>query len=125
MNMTDAEFIVSGIVSGESGQLHVIGRCGEKEIFVGDLFRSVFRVRKSKYPSEMGDAPIREPGEHKTALQVKCIHAYGKSLHELGAGMTASLALVGDGVEYVAPGVVLGQPTPNSVETPSPEQYHA
>jgi len=117
MNALHAQFIVSNVVTGESGQIHVIGRCGEAIVAVGDVFRCVYRIRKPEYPHGMAGPPIRESGEHEAALKVQCIHAYDKSLRELGAGMTGSLVIVGDGVKYVAPGVMLGQPSPACVES--------
>jgi hypothetical protein len=106
MNDQELMFIVDGIVDGES--LTVIGRCGDAPIHVGEVFDAVYRNKRRRYPDELGDEPIREV-EKPAAIRVVCIHAYEKSLTTLGEGMTGSLALDGDGLQYLAPGWILGR----------------
>jgi hypothetical protein len=106
MNDQELMFIVDGIVDGES--LTVIGRCGDAPINVGEVFDAVYRNKRRRYPDELGDEPIREV-EKPAAIRVVCIHAYEKSLTTLGEGMTGSLALDGDGLQYLAPGWILGR----------------
>ncbi len=45
----------------------------------------------------------------RAAIRVVCIHAYERSLQTMGRGMTGSLTLEGDGLQYLAPGWILGQ----------------
>jgi hypothetical protein len=106
MNDQELMFIVDGIVDGES--LTVIGRCGDAPIRVGEVFDAVYRNKRRRYPDELGDEPVREV-EKPAAIRVVCIHAYEKSLTTLGEGMTGSLALDGDGLQYLAPGWILGR----------------
>jgi hypothetical protein len=112
--MTDKEhqFIVAGVVHGE--RFTVIGRCGDRPIQVGDVFDAVYRYKRRRYPDEMGDEPVREI-EKPAAIRVASIHAYERCLQALGQGMTGSLSLEGDGLQYLAPGWILGSRT----ETPS------
>jgi hypothetical protein len=101
------EFIVKGWVTGESGRITVIGRCGDSPIHLNDQFDTLYRYKKRKYPDELGDEPVRED-EKVVSLRVACIHAYDRSLQVLGQGMTGSLMLEGEGRDLVAPGCVLG-----------------
>jgi len=102
------EFIVKGVASGESGYLQVIGRCGDLPIRVDDCFDRLFCYKPRNYPQEAGRPPERCQ-EKQVALRVVCIHAYERSLPELGEGMTGSLALDGAGADQVAPGWILGK----------------
>jgi hypothetical protein len=118
----DLEFIVVGLVDGD--HISVIGRCGDAPINVGDVFDAVYRYKHRRYPDEMGNEPVREI-EKPAALRVMCIHAYEMSLDALGEGMTGSLTLDGDGLEYLAPGWILGRKseaetgvTPGSLSAP-------
>ena len=106
--MTDKfyEFIVVGLVQGDP--FTVIGRCGDVAIHVGDVFDAVYRYKHRRYPDELGNEPIRE-AEKPATIRVLCIHAYERSLVALGEGMTGSLTLEGDGLEYLAPGWILGR----------------
>jgi len=112
--MTDKElqFIVDGFVDGE--HFTVIGRCGDAPIHIGDEFDAVYRYKRRRYPDELGDEPVREV-EKPAAIRVVCIHAYQRSLQTMGGGMTGSLTLGGDGLQYLAPGWILGRKS----ETPS------
>ena len=101
------EFIVKGIVEGESGRLHVIGRCGDRPIRVDDRFDCIYRNKPRESPLDAGRPPVRIV-EKMVALRVACIHAYQRSLPELGQGMTGSLALEGEGSEQVEAGWFLG-----------------
>jgi hypothetical protein len=100
------QFIVCGYDHGE--HFTVLGRCGDVPIRVGDVFDVVYRNRRRRYPDEMDDEPIREV-EKPAAIRVICIHAYEMSLEMLGEGMTGSLTLEGDGLQYIAPGWILGR----------------
>ncbi len=103
----NAEFIVKGWVTGESGRLTVIGRCGDEPIQVGDEFDALVRYKRPKYPDELGGSP--SPIEEKPVkLRVEYIRAYEQQLSELGRGMTGSLVLDGEGKDDVAEGWVLG-----------------
>src|ERR1700730_735119 len=104
MNDKEVEFIVVGVVRGE--HLTVLGRCGDAPIHVGDDFDAVYRYKRRRSPDELGDEPVREV-EKPAAIRVACIHAYQRSLQTMGAGMTGSLTLEGDGLQYLAPGWIL------------------
>jgi hypothetical protein len=99
------QFIVNAV---ESEQKHVIGRCGEMPIHVGDVFDFVVNYKPRKYPDEVGEPPVLVR-ETSVALRVAHIHAYESCLDELGQGMTGALVLDGDGLQHVAPGAVLEQ----------------
>lgn len=100
------EFIIAGVVDGR--QYSVIGRCGDVPVHVGDVFDAAFRYKRRRRPDELGDEPVREQ-EHPTALRVVGIHAYQECLRTLGEGMTGSLTLEGDGLQFLAPGWILGR----------------
>jgi hypothetical protein len=100
------QFIVDRVVDGE--YFTVLGRCGDVQIHVGDVFDAVYRYKRRRYPDERGDEPVREV-EKPAAIRVVCIHAYQRSLQTMGRGMTGSLTLEGDGLQYLAPGWILGQ----------------
>jgi hypothetical protein len=106
MNCEEFEFIVDGFVQGE--HFTVLGHCGGVPIHVGDVFEAVFRYKPLRYPDELGDKSVREV-EKPAAIRVVCIHAYERPLNTLGEGMTGSLTLEGDGLQYLAPGWILGR----------------
>jgi hypothetical protein len=106
MTTRPIEFIIDGLVAGERAT--VIGCCGDEPIHLGDEFDSIYRLKKRRYPDEVGDEPVREV-EHPVSLKVVCIHAYDRSLPVLGQGSTGSIAIDGRGVELIAPGWVLGR----------------
>jgi hypothetical protein len=106
MTDQDLKFIVDGIVDGDP--LTAFGRCGDTPIHVGEVFDAVYRNKRRRYADELGDEPVREV-EKPAAIRVVCIHAYERSLTTLGEGMTGALALDGDGLEYLAPGWILGR----------------
>lgn len=83
-----SEFIVSGIVEGVSGLTHVIGRCGDSSLRVGDVFET------------LEDAA---GVNHAVRVEIIKVHAYGHDLNELGSGMTGRLSLSGAGVEQITP----------------------
>ena len=77
-----AEFIVESSLPLENwdvSKVAAIGRCGDCSIPIGTKF-SVLRVGKSSREIE---------------LIVESIHAYGRSLTELSAGLTGCLVLCG------------------------------
>lgn len=82
-------FIIDGVVAAESGRLSVAGRCCDFPIRVGDEFDRIIRYRPYKLPEEAGRPPVRD-AERAVSLRVVCAHAYGRSLPELGEGMTGS-----------------------------------
>ncbi len=123
MSENELQFIVVGIVRGE--QFSALGRCGGVPIRVGDIFDAVYRYKHRRSPDQLGDEPIREV-EKPTAIRVVCIHAYDRSLKMLGQGATGSLVLEGDGLQYLAPGWILGcksetstVATPESISVPA------
>jgi hypothetical protein len=112
------QFIVVGVVHGE--QFTVLGRCGDSPIRVGELFDAVYRYKR-RSRDQLGDEPVREV-EKPAAIRVVCIHAYERSLKALGEGMTGSLTLEGDGLQYLAPGWILGRKSENpSIESQTPQ----
>jgi len=93
------EFIVTGATAGGAGVYHVIGRCGDAMLRVGDIFDQI------RHPLD---------GVKPTRLTVSKIEAYQRSLEELGAGMTAALDVEGEGVEFLRPNAVLVSSPPSS-----------
>ena len=106
MIKNELQFIVVGVVHGV--QFTALGRCGGVPIHVGDMFDAIYRHKHRRWPDELGDDPVREV-EKPAAIRVVCIHAYERSLKMLGQGATGSLALEGDGLQYLAPGWILGR----------------
>ncbi len=106
MIKNEPQFIVVGVVHGET--FTVLGRCGGIPIHVGDVFDAVYRYQRRRTPDERGADPVREV-EKPAAIRVVCIHAYERSLKVLGQGATGSLAVEGDGLEYLAPGWIMGR----------------
>jgi len=111
MEQNELQFIVVGVVEGE--YFTVIGRCGGVPIHVGDVFDAVYRYKRRRSPDELGDEPDREV-EKPSAIRIVCIHAYGMSLEMMGQGMTGSLSLEGEGLQFLAPGWILGRKSENS-----------
>jgi hypothetical protein len=109
MRAAGIRFIVNAI---EGDQKHVVGRCGEMPIHVGDVFDFVINYKPRKYPDEVGDTavPLKETS---VALRVAHIHAYESCLDELGGGMTGALVLDGEGLQCIAPGAVLESSPPS------------
>ena len=105
MIVNELQFIVVGVVHGE--QMTAVGRCGDTPIHVGEVFEAVYRYKR-RFRDELGDEPVREV-EKDAAIRVVCIHAYERSLKALGEGMTGSLTLEGEGLQYIAPGWILGR----------------
>jgi hypothetical protein len=96
-------FIVNGFVEGESGHFHVIGRCGDDPIRIGDIFDV---IRPSSHSSLLAEGDAE--GTRTIRLRVEHIQAYQRRLEELGSGMTGTIDLCGQGLEFVKPGSVLG-----------------
>jgi len=118
MTERDLEFIVVGVVQGE--HFTVVGRCGGVPIHVGGVFEAVYRYKPLRYPDELGDKPVREV-EKPAAIRVVCIHSYERSRSVMGEGMTGSLTLDGDGLQYLAPGWILGRKSESpTVVAPEP-----
>lgn len=112
MTKNELQFIVVGYVRGEHST--AIGRCGDVPIHLGDVFDAIYRYKRRRSPDELGDDPVREE-EKPAAIRVVCIHAYERSLKMLGQGTTGSLALEGEGLQYIAPGWILGRKSENPV----------
>lgn len=101
--MTSAEFIVNGVVEGTQGRFHVMGRCGDEPIRVGDVFDGI------RIPVAVADIVPAESGTFRpVSLVVERIQAYHRQLEELDAGMTGTIDLHGSGIELIVPGCVLG-----------------
>ena len=111
--MIDREFmfIVDHFDQIEAERFNVLGRCGDTLIHVGEVFDAVYRYKR-RSRDELGDEPVREV-EKPAAIRVVCIHAYERSLKALGEGMTGSLTLEGEGLQYIAPGWILGRKSEN------------
>jgi hypothetical protein len=124
MTKQTTEFIVDYLVSGESGRITVIGRCGDEPIQIGDVFDAVFRYKHRRYPDELGLEPVREV-EWPASLRVESISAYEQSLDELGQGMTGSLVVSGEGMAQVSPGWVLGAQNGASFRSTESNGTHA
>jgi hypothetical protein len=106
MTENELQFIVDNFAPSE--HFTVLGRCGDVPIHIGGVFDAVYRYKRRRYPDELGDEPVREV-EKPAAIRVVCIHAYQRSLQTMGRGMTGSLTLEGDGLQYLAPGWILGR----------------
>jgi hypothetical protein len=115
MTEREVEFIVAGTVDG-SHFCSIIGRCGDAPIPVGHVFDAVYRNKRRRRPDELGDDPVREV-EKPASIRVVGIHAYERCLKTLGQGMTGSLTLEGDGLQYLAPGWILGRKSEMSATT--------
>jgi hypothetical protein len=100
------EFIVASYVAGE--RFHVIGRNGDEDIKIGDTFDAMYRYRRARTIDDYGSDPIREV-ERPVKLRVTGIRALHRDLQRLGIGMTAALAVEGEGIDDIAPGWVLGR----------------
>lgn len=92
MMISLCEFIICGVMTGVSGVYHVIGRCGDIGFRVGEVFD---QLEHPQYPTQ------------SVRLRIIAIHAYQHSLEELGAGMTASIDVQGEGVEFLRPNAIL------------------
>ena len=106
------EFIVDGI-RPRRAILPCSAAVATLPIHVGEVFDAVYRYKRRRYPDELGDEPVREV-EKPAAIRVVCIHAYERSL-TIGEGMTGSLTLDGDGLQYIAPGWILGRKSESPV----------
>lgn len=98
------EFLVEGIVEGE--QDHVIGRCGDSAIRLGNVFTKVCRYQR-RQTLEAFATPPELVKSCLVSLRVLGIQAYQRSLDELGPGMTGALVLSGEGMRRIGPGSVL------------------
>jgi predicted Zn-dependent protease len=96
-------FIVNGIVTDDETYWHVIGRCGDGSIRIGDVFESVDLPGAAAVESSESASwrPVR--------LRVERIQAYQQEMSELGSGMTGTIDLCGTGLELLIPGAVLGE----------------
>lgn len=92
------EFIVNGFVEGFAGELRIMGRCGDASIRLGDVF------------DKLRD---QVDGMKAVSLEVVAIQAYGRSLTELGMGMTGTIDVRGEGVQLLRPSSVLVAGTSN------------
>lgn len=110
MEQNDLQFIVVGVVEGE--HFTVLGRCGDVPIQVGDVFDAVYRYKR-RSRAELGDEPVREI-EKPAAIRVNYIYIFNKSTQMMGQGMTGSLSLEGEGLQFLAPGWILGRKSEDS-----------
>jgi hypothetical protein len=101
------EFIILGVVEGH--QCHVIGRCCDAPIGVGDHFDAVYRYRAPQTDEDYAKEPQREGEEYPVSLTVESIQAYEKQIRRLSPGMTGSLAISGAGCNRLGQGWVLGE----------------
>lgn len=92
--MTLAKFILEG-VERRGGKTHVIGRCGEIAIGVGDIFAGAYELARTGALDS--DAFIAPRNVRPVSLQIERITAYQHALEQLSAGMTAELVLDGSG----------------------------
>jgi hypothetical protein len=106
MIMTDPiGFVVHGVITDSETYFHVIGRCGDSPIFIGDEFNTVYSPATPKSPD---DSRFGQPRSVK--LKVERIQAYQNLLPELSGGMTGTIDLRGQGLDCLVPGAVLGSP---------------
>ena len=98
-------FLVKEIVADSDTYYHLMGRCCDFPIHVGDSFEVVYAATKSvgrDYPG-LGAAG-------RVKLRVERIEAYQRQLEMLGEGMTGMIDVRGEGLDRVEPGAVLGAP---------------
>jgi hypothetical protein len=107
-------FIVNGIVTDSDTYFHIIGRCGDHAIQVGDEFDTVYAPAKS---TEIDYPGLGQPLAVK--LKIERIQAYQRELSTLSGGMTGTIDVRGQGLEHVVPGAVLATPAHGSVEIQS------
>jgi hypothetical protein len=98
---TPIGFIVNGLVAGD-GLVHVLGRCGDEFIAVGDAFETIYLPRGESAPAQ--DLGIARP----VRLRVERVQAYQRELPQLSGGMTGTIDLRGEGLDLLVPGGVLG-----------------
>jgi hypothetical protein len=106
MSEPKRQFFIEGYTTGESGRHTVIGRNGDRPIYLGDVFTVVARYRPRRYPDDY-DKPPEIEVKKDVRLRVTWLHAYEQELDELGEGMTGSVALEGEGADRLGPGWVL------------------
>ena len=112
---TPIGFIVNGLVAGD-GIVHVLGRCGDDFIAVGDAFETIYVPQvESPVADDLGAArPVR--------LRVERVQAYQRELPLLSGGMTGTLDLRGEGIDLLVPGGVLGAVVHQSTDVRQGEQ---
>lgn len=87
------EFHISGSVSGESGFLSVIGRCGAQPIVPGLEFSAMLKEKHREYPQGLEEA--RQIEECKNIhMKVDSIEVYGKKVDFLPPNTTGVLRCV-------------------------------
>jgi hypothetical protein len=89
---TATEFFASGVITGASGVYHVIGRCGDLPVRVGDVFEKIAHPQEASKPAQ---------------LRVERIEAYQRSLDAMSPGLTGTIDLIGQGVQWLKPHCVL------------------
>jgi hypothetical protein len=97
-------FYIHEVVEGV--QSHVIGRCGDSPIRRGDVFALGCRYKPRERLEEFSHQPTLLDSI-PVSLRVLEIHTYDRQLDELGAGMTGSLVLGGEGLGRIGPGIIL------------------
>ncbi|HEY2155446.1 MAG TPA: hypothetical protein VGH33_07440 [Isosphaeraceae bacterium] len=108
MERRPIEFVIDFWETSPSGQVSVIGRCGDRPIRVGEAFDVVYSFKPRLYPEGLAEPPVVDQ-VIPVSLAVEGIDAYERSLPELGEGMTGRIVLNGRGLHHVAPGWMLGR----------------
>ena len=97
-------FIVRHAVQDASGHFHVIGRCGDAAIRVGDTF-SVLHI-PDRVADDKPSVGASRSGQHTSVAT----HAYQPRLSELGGGLSGSIDLEGSGADELVPDAILEPP---------------
>jgi hypothetical protein len=113
MSANQVGFIVRHTVQDASGRLHVMGRCGDEPIRVGDVF-GVLRV-----PDRVVNDKPSVGAPRVVQLKIVGIQAYQRSLNELGGGMTGTIDLEGFGADGLVADAILEPPERLTAREPS------
>jgi hypothetical protein len=99
------EFTVERLTT-EDGRVLIDGRVCESPIRVGDVFTKIYGHRQRWDGKQW---VTTDPGPTDAIrLVIRSIESYRRSWNELSSGMTARLEVVGDGLDRVAEGRILG-----------------
>jgi hypothetical protein len=102
------EFYVSCVVTGESGMMTAIGRCGSLPIPIGTKFKVVYKEQKPRQGDPYNEAPVREE-ERPVNLTVVAVNAYGKQLNALPGNSTGGLVFKETELNVAPPGWMLSE----------------
>jgi hypothetical protein len=100
------EFYISGSVSGASGFLSIVGRCGSEPIRPGTEFHAILREKSRQYPSGL-ESPREIEKCRSIRVTVHEVEVYGKKAEILPANTTGVLKCVDSSVELVPSGWIL------------------